>query len=357
MNSDTVVRWGALTLVATAGLAAYFVATPSPDVGEEAVSPAASATAPSETASVGAALAEPPLAGVDSAAVPAPSVPGADEAPVPAPRAAAVAPPPPRRRLSPSPPSLAVDLPIVDVDTVEPVGAVPVATAASRAPEPPGPCGGVLVRLITASDDPSWAFATIADGPGKPPRVRRVGDPVAAWRVESIEWDRVWLRSGAARCPAGIHTGAREGQLVVGVDPSEEQGPLMAADDTAPPWHVPADVAGAIRQRSATEFVIDERAIATIFERGPDLLAGVEFNPVKDSEGVVGVALDVIPAHSLLDRLGIEKGDIVVALNDHPVLTLDAAIAALGDARTRAALVASLQRGGEPFAIDVAIEK
>jgi general secretion pathway protein C len=253
---------------------------------------------------------------------------------------------------------MAVDLPVATgplVDVVEPTRAVPAAAAVRRDPEPRGPCGGVLVRVITASSDPEWAFATIADGPGKPARMRRVGDPVANWRIDSIEWDRVWLHAGGTRCAAGIHDGAREARVAVGLDPDSE-GPLQAADDDAPPWHVPPDVAGAIRQRSATEFVIDERAIARIFERGPELLAGVQFEPVKEG-GVVGVSLDSIPTHSLLDRLGIEKGDIVLALNDRPVVTLDAAIAALGDARTRSALVASLQRGGQDFAIDVAISK
>jgi type II secretory pathway component PulC len=349
MDTDTVVRWGALSLVAVAGVAAYFVASgpaeEAPAVAEPQradVVPAISSPRPSgQTVRVaevapGAASARPPR-------------------PLPTPRDE----PLPARPVVVPPRSMAVDLPIVTgpmVDAVEPTRAAPAQPVAVRTAERPGPCGGVLVRVITASSDPEWAFATIADGPGKPARMRRVGDPVASWRVDSIEWDRVWLQNGGTRCAAGIHDGARSARVAVGLG-SNDDGPLEAADDVAPAWFVPPDVADAIHQRSATEFVIDERAIATIFERGPDLLAGVEFEPVKQGDGVAGVSLDSIPTHSLLDRLGIEKGDIVLALNDNPVLTLDAVIAALGDARARAALVASLQRDGQAFAIDVAVAK
>ena len=385
MDSNALVRWSGLSLVGVAGLAAYFVASSSrPGAEATAETPRRVDAVPATSAVVAlpAALVSPPPSEATvtahaantnrSTAAPrdAPAPLGTEAAPAAAAEThgdvSALAegkeegePPPsapPRSAVSP-PPSMAVDLPIVSeplVDAVEPVGAVPVtpAPAARREPERPGPCGGVLVRVITASSDPEWAFATIADGPGKPARIRRVGDPVGPWRVDSIEWDRVWLRGGGGRCPAGINGGAREGRLAAGLDPDDDSL-LPAADDAAPPWQVPADVASGIRRRSATEFVIDEQAVAKIFDQAPELLAGVRFEPVKGDSHAPGVAVDSIPPSSLLDRLGVEKGDVVLALNDSPVVTLDAAIVALGDARTRSALVARLQRGGQDFAIDV----
>ena len=364
MDADTVVRWGVLGLVAVAGLAAYFVAAGSDGVDEtpaaaapdpvDAVLRAEAAARPEAGPQRSAARTDAALATASAARLPA------DEATGLGPEVGADRPPPtpPRRRIAP-PPSMAVDLPVASgpvVDEVEASGASVARTPAALPREPAGPCGGVLVRVITASSDPEWAFATIADGPGKPARIRRVGDPVASWRVDSIEWDRVWLKNGGGRCAAGINDGARDARLAVGLAPDTD-GLLEAADDVAPAWQVPPDVARAIHQRSATEFVIDQRVIAKIFEQGPELLAGVEFDPVKQGDGVVGVSIDEVPMDSLLDRLGIEKGDIVLALNDSPVVSLDAAIVALGDARTRAALVASLRRGGRDFAIDVAIER
>ena len=387
MDSNAVVRWSGLCLVGVAGLAAYFLASgsrPSAEATAETPRRVAAVVAASAVTAQPATSVSPPRSGATAAAraanakraitaqrdaptrvgteasTPTTTEPHDDMPTLAASRKEGKLPPsaPPRSAVSP-PPSMAVDLPIVGesfVDAVEPTYAATAAPVVRREPERPGPCGGVLVRVITASSDPEWAFATIADGPGKPARIRRVGDPVGPWRVDSIEWDRVWLRGGAGRCPAGINDGVQEGRLAVGLGPDDDTL-LPAADDAAPPWQVPADVASAIRRRSATEFVIDEQAIAKIFDQAPELLAGVRFEPMKGDGGTPGVAVDSIPPSSLLDRLGVEKGDIVLTLNDSPVVTLDAAIAALSDARTSSALVARLHRGGQDFSIDVDVGK
>lgn len=347
MDIDAAVRWGALTLLPIAGVTAYFVSQAQPvDVASP---PAPSAATPVVVAS---GQGRRPSAEVARTPASAHADPPAERAaPPPAPPPAAVEPPP----------SMAVDLAVAD--SMGELGATDELAAGSGGPAPslrdveaPGPCGGVHVRLITASDDPTWSFASIADGPGQDARIRRVGDPVASWRVDSIEWDRVWLQGSGTKCAATIHDGAREARAAAGFA-GRETGPLAAADDAPPLWQVPPDVADGIRQRSATEFVIDEAAVKEIFARGPELLAGVKLEPVKDGDQVVGVSLDSIPIHSLLDRLGLERGDVVLALNDSRVVTLDSAIAALGVARNRAALVARLKRGAEDFDVDVAVQK
>lgn len=216
----------------------------------------------------------------------------------------------------------------------------------------PGPCGGVLVRVITTSADPAWSFASIASGPGDPASLRRVGDAVGPWRVDSIEWDRVWLLGGGARCAATLHAGLREARAAAPRDPGGR--PLLAAADDAPPvWQVPAEVARGIQRRSATELLLDPRAVASIYARGVELLAGTRLDPVREGDEVVGVELGSIAPDSLLDRLGVESGDVLRALDRERVASLDGVAAALADARSQRGLVARLARGGAEFDLEL----
>ncbi len=272
---------------------------------------------------------------------------------------------PPRARPGPTktplePPRLAVELPLAEDD----LGVVPLPDAPTNAPAPGaapalagaaerhGPCGGVLVRVITTSAAPAWSFATIASGPGLPAALRRVGDPVGPFRVDAIEWDRVWLLGGGVRCAATLHAGLREARAVAPPDPGG-RALLAAADDAPPVWQVPAEIARGIQRRSATELLLDPRAVAGIYARGADLLAGTRLDPVREGGEVVGVALGSIAPDSLLDRLGVESGDILRALDREPVATLDGVAAALVAARSRGALIVRLARGGAEFDVEL----
>jgi len=210
----------------------------------------------------------------------------------------------------------------------------------------------VLVRVITTSLDPAWSFASIATGPGDPASLRRVGDSVGPWRVDSIEWDRVWLLGGGARCAATLHAGLREARAAAPPDPGG-RALLAAADDAPPVWQVPAEVARGIQRRSATELLLDPRAVASIYARGVDLLAGTRLDPVRDGSQVIGVQLGSVAPDSLLDRLGVESGDVLRALDRERVASLDGVAAALADARGRRALVARLARGGAEFDLEL----
>jgi hypothetical protein len=111
-----------------------------------------------------------------------------------------------------------------------------------------GPCGGVQVRAITASRDPAWSFAAIAPRPDSPALVRHRGDKVGNWRVDRIEWDRVWLAAATTRCAVGMHAGARAAREDAGVAAG-----MRSVDRAAggpPTWQVPVTVAEAIQKRT-----------------------------------------------------------------------------------------------------------
>lgn len=213
-----------------------------------------------------------------------------------------------------------------------------------------GACGGIQARLITASDDPKWSFATLAVDPDDPGAVRHVGDRVGHWRVARIEWNRVVLQAGGHRCAVPLFEGDGASQ-----EPraAHDGITLTAAGGSAPPWLLPDSVANGIDERSQTEYVFSPKAIAAIFERAEDLLSGVGLEVVRSDGAVVGLRFRHIPMDSLLERLGVQQDDVLLALNDAPATSLDRVRSALEQARAEGSLTAQLERQHQPFYLSI----
>jgi general secretion pathway protein C len=216
---------------------------------------------------------------------------------------------------------------------------------------PLGPCGGIEARLITAAEDPEWTFASLAP-PGEPATIRRIGDRVGSWRLEQIEWDRVWLRSGGTRCAVGIHVGARAGAESVGGVP---EAPSLREDmpSRPPAWKVPHELVTAIEKLAEQSFAIDRAMVSALFDRGGDLLAGLKLTPVRKNEETSGIRIEQIRRDSLLDRFGVENGDSLLAINGEPCTNLDATLTAIHAARKSERLVARLDRVGKPVELEL----
>jgi general secretion pathway protein C len=194
----------------------------------------------------------------------------------------------------------------------------------------------------------------MAPTPDEPASMKRIGERVGGWRVSAIEWDRVWLSSGGSKCAVGMHLGAREAAEAVGALKPSKKKPVLEAVD-APPWYLPSEIAEGIEQDRTNELVIQDGAVEAIFAQGPTLLAGVRLEPLRAGERVVGLRLEDVKADSLLERLGIENGDVLLALNDAPLASLDGALDALREARREGSLVARLERQGDVFDLRVRI--
>ena len=202
--------------------------------------------------------------------------------------------------------------------------------------------------MISVGDDPEWTFASIAGGPGEPARLRRVGDRVGGWRVAAIEWDRVWVQAGGPRCALELRQ--RLGTA------SRAQGGRDAESERPPPWLVPETIAHAIEKRSETEYRVDSAALPEIFEQGGNLLSGVRLSPASAAERESAIELQHVPLDSLLERLGVQSGDVLESLNGVRCTTPGAALAALARARDSERLVARLNREGERFEIEIRVE-
>jgi hypothetical protein len=237
-----------------------------------------------------------------------------------------------------------------------PVAEAPSSSGAGKRGLPAGPCGGVEVRLITDSDDPEWAFASLSAGPDDPARMRRIGDQVGQWKLVDIEWDRVWLSSGGSRCAVGMHAGIREAQAEVAGASSLEPMVMLGDAEQAPPlWRLPQHIASGIEQQSVTEYSITRAAVDAIYAKSGDLLSGLALRPIERNERVVGIELGKIQVDSLLERLGLRTGDVVLSIDERPCITLSGTIAALEGLRDKELVVARLERQGEPFVLQVRV--
>ncbi len=323
-------RRAALVLVPALALAAYLLRSAKPESGA-----AEAAVAPSTEA---------PSAGKRAAVAPAPptATPAASEVALYGERAAVSAPGRASASAStaPQPPP------------VEGTPAVALPAAGVRAipgpPSPSGPassCGGLFVRLITRADDQKFSFASIAKGYTQPAKIVHVGESVGGFRVTGIEWDRVWVQSGGTRCAVGMHFGAR--------DAAEEANEGITAEEYARlPWVLPQSIVSGLSKRAEMEFELDDQTIADLYARGADVFAGLRIQVVEakaDAPG--GLSLHEIRLDSLLERLGIEPGDLLVSIDDQPTSSVDDVVAALDAARDAESLTVRWMRDGEPFTL------
>jgi hypothetical protein len=354
MDSDVLARRAALAAIPVLALVVYLLRS---DPAEQHAAP--SAGAPGTAASAAPSASGSPL-GFRLGGQPEGGGEPERGRPPPDPGGSAAVPGPNHERLSalgerglgaaPLPPvQVAARLPVLEDPSAPPSGG---ANDRRFAQLTGGPCGGMRVRLITTSKDPAWSFASIAP-PGQPAKIRRVGDSIGSWRVQTIEWDRVWLATGATRCAVGMHAGVREAREAAS---DSSAGQLLADADRDPaPWHVPVGIAQGIHKRSETEYLVTPEAADAIFERGAELFAGLRLEPVRRQQANVGVQIAEIKPDSLLERLGVEPGDIVLAINDQVCLSLDAAILELEAARDSGLLLVRMERDGVVFDLDIRI--
>ncbi|MBI3201345.1 MAG: hypothetical protein HYZ29_07350 [Myxococcales bacterium] len=308
MDRDAVVRAGALGAIPLIAAGLYLARERPP----RASAPLPSASVPAEPRGLGALAGDLAERGEAALAPPKPSA-----APS-APPADAVA---------------ATNLPLAEHPRSRP----------ARAPRARGSCGGIEVRLITESADPSWAFASLSPAAGERAVIRRVGERIGAYRVERIEWDRVWLSGGGGRCAASLHFGARDGEG------------MPDARDKREPWRLSGEMVNGIEKLTETHFAVDRGLVPAIYQQAGRLLAGVSIEPLRTDADAVGFELGEVRTDSLLERLGVETGDRVLAIDDTPARDLDALIRALGAARERERLVAKLERRGEAFELRVTL--
>jgi type II secretory pathway component PulC len=264
------------------------------------------------------------------------------------------------------PPSNVPALRVAGDQVVEPLPVVPLSRSllgddlASKPEGSPLPtprsssCGGVVVKLITASHDPAASGASLAPSPTVPATVHRVGDRVGSYTVAAIEWDRVLLARGGSRCGVTVHPGLGASELDPPAPPRGTRRPALPGDEREEGTLSTTIMAG-IEKHSETEFSVLDGSVQAIFAHGAQLLQGVRIEPVLRDGHSVGIALDAIQDRSLLGRLGIESGDLLLSINGEPSPSGNAALDALRHARQTTRAVARLERHGEAFELEIRV--
>ncbi len=265
------------------------------------------------------------LIGYWARSTPAPPAPPAADPPSPAAAATEAANPldeswPPKAAPQPKAPrppqAAAVDLPVV--------------SPAQRGPQlshgPTGPCGGIVVRGI--SHDAERPRANVAAAADSPAELKEVGDRVGGYRISRIDWDRVWFSSGAGVCSIGIHPGARTAQegggqlleLLDGGTPGRAQPEPNAPAQGVTGGGIPLEIAEGIRTDSDFETSVEGFAVRALRSRGKLLLRSIKLEATSADAGHQGVRLSNIKAESLLERLGFQDQDVLLAIDDQAIL-------------------------------------
>jgi general secretion pathway protein C len=119
------------------------------------------------------------------------------------------------------------------------------------------------------------------------------------------------------------------------------------APSSAPPPLAPS--AGA-------SFKVKRTVIESVLQDPANSLRSIRVVPHSEDDRMVGVKLYGIRQDSLLHTLGLQNGDVLLAVNGLEVATPDAALEAYGQLRSATNLSVSLERRGQPMTVDYAIE-
>lgn len=205
------------------------------------------------------------------------------------------------------------------------------------------------VRLIIASTDPAFSFASIEDKGGES-KLRRVGDPVDDHKVSAVAWDRVWLSdSGGKRC-----------QLEVGDEnkakPAAKAGkPARTPRGRVPP-KVPDSISSKINKVSDTEFNIERSVVDEIIAQQAQLMRYTKIRPVRDGDTTRGLRVSRLRDGTLLNVLGLRNGDEIQTINGFQLTDPQKALEAYGRLRTAQKLSLQITRGGKSETIEYNIQ-
>lgn len=227
-----------------------------------------------------------------------------------------------------------------------------------EAPPPPPPedaeespdaptCEAARVVLITWAEDPAWSFASIAQGSGKS-TLRRAGDEVGSYKVDKIDWDRVWMTGdGGRRCQ--MEVGGKPPVAASVGPPSGRESPPHVGP---PPRNVPPDIASKIHVIDPGHITVERSVIPQLMEQQAELFRSVRGRKGKDG----GLQVSGVRPGSLLDTLGVKNGDQLMTVNGMNIADPSNALQAYTQLREASKLTVALQRDGKPMEVKVDIQ-
>lgn len=210
-----------------------------------------------------------------------------------------------------------------------------------------GVCEGVRVMLITASEDPAWSFAAVAEGAGRA-ILRRVGDEIAGMAIDRIDWNFVHF-SSPARGGCSIHLG--EAAKAGGISKALQNNSKEMAAPGKTGGALSPDLAAKVKRVGDREVLIDRSLISDAMDRQGEVFAKLRIAPVADGVRVTGIR-----PGSLLALMGMENGDELRSVNGMVISDPKSAMEAYMKLMKADHWVVNVGRRGQPVNLDVKIQ-
>jgi general secretion pathway protein C len=198
----------------------------------------------------------------------------------------------------------------------------------------------------TVAGPPESAFAIF----NKPPdqELYRIGDEVSPGVVlESIGYGEVVVRRGSERLqltieedqPAGLPSGIRR------------FGPLSQVP-TPPPTQ-----ATGVREVAPNSYLVDRDTVSDSLSNLSTMMKDIRVVPsFDDAKEPNGYRVASIRFGSLLDKLGVKRGDIIQTINGLPISDPDRAYQAYQQFKEETSIQIEVLRGGQPMTLTYEIQ-
>jgi general secretion pathway protein C len=224
----------------------------------------------------------------------------------------------------------------------------------SQDPYEDPPCSGIKSSLISAADDPEWSFASLTGSDGKA-QLRRKGDEVGSAKVHHIGWfpdaqkaesvPRVWMMDGSSRCIVEMGAGAKEAATKAPVASTSK------SDKSSKASALTESINSKIRKVGENSYVVERSAVDEIIKNYAQLAGSLRTRQTKD-----GMRMSGIRSNSVLNTIGMKNGDVLKSINGFDMNDPDKAVEAYGRLRSVKSLTVTVDRGGSPLTIDLAIQ-
>lgn len=225
-------------------------------------------------------------------------------------------------------------------NTPPPLATTPPARPSGAAGSQDAPkCTSGQVTMVVGALDPAYSFAVITTN--NQSRMRRIGDDVDGKKIESIHGESVILSTDeGSRCRLAMHEAGSPIDLGKGSTAKSAEGAEPAETKGAP---------GGIRKVSDTEFIIERDAAQKLTQMKQALSKTAK---VVDGQGL---RLYRHAQTTVLDKLGLKKGDVLKTINGYDLSSLDQQTEAYAKLPTFTSMQIVVERDGKPMTIDYTI--
>lgn len=203
------------------------------------------------------------------------------------------------------------------------------------------------VKLILSARE-GYGFASI-QGKDRKSSLYRVGDMVDDHRLSQIGWDRVWLEDDGSPCQMRLADKAPK-------RPKRKRARRRRRRRRRATSRLPKSIRDKINKVGENEYVVDRSVVDEVLEQQAQLMKSVRLRPVKKGSDVVGLRVSRVRGGTLLDVIGVKRGDTIQSINGFDLTNPQKALEAYGRLRTASNLTLQLQRRGKPVTIEYRVQ-